>query len=68
MRALCAIARAVLVDDRTIDDAEWRERIKCRLIAQGWDYPTRREMLGDAMTRVERALEREWGSRPALTG
>ena len=64
-RQLCAIARELLTTEPTMDDSEWRERIKCRIIALGYTYPTTPETISDAMTRVERALERESGQRPA---
>jgi len=40
-----------------MDDSEWRERIKCRLVALGFGYP-RPDVISDAMTRVEYALAR----------
>lgn len=64
-RQLCAIARALLTTDPTMDDSEWREQIKCRIIALGYTYPTSPQTIPDAMTRVERAMERESGPRPA---
>jgi len=36
-----------------MDDSEWRERIKCRLLEQGWTYPKNPALIGEAMTRVE---------------
>jgi hypothetical protein len=65
LRQLCAIAQAVLPTAPAIDDAEWRERIKCRLIAQGWTYPTRPALISEAMTRVEHARARRAQRRPA---
>lgn len=58
LRQLCAIARAVLDDEPSIDDAEWKERIKCRLVAQGWAYP-QPHAITDAMDRTERAVGRQ---------
>lgn len=58
-RALYAIAKAVILDDPTIDDHEWRERIKWRLLDQGWRYPILLEQIGQAMTQVERTVKRE---------
>lgn len=52
------IARRLLTDDPAIDDSDWRERIKCALLAQGWTYPKNRELIGEAMKRVERDIER----------
>lgn len=62
-RVLCAIARAVLEQEPAIDDAEWKERTKCRLLSQGWAYPTPSE-LGAALSAVEHALAKQWGPRP----
>jgi hypothetical protein len=56
-RQLCAIARAVLDDDPSVDDAEWKERVKCRLVAQGWAYPPPHALTA-ALDRVERATGR----------
>ena len=58
LRTLCVIARRLLTDDPAIDDSEWRERIKCALITQGWTYPRDPELIGEAMKRVERDIER----------
>jgi hypothetical protein len=63
-KQLCAVVRAVIVDDRTIDDAEWKERVKCRLVQLGFAYP-KPEQISSALDRVERALTRQWGRRPA---
>lgn len=52
------IARRLLTDEPTMDDSDWRERIKCALLAQGWTYPTNPELIGEAMKRVERDTER----------
>jgi hypothetical protein len=65
-RTLCAIARTVIEADPSMCDAEWKEEIKQRLIAQGWDYPERPDQIGAAMTAIEHALVRKWGPRPAL--
>ena len=54
---LCAIARRVL--EPTIDDFEWRERIKMALVAQRLSYPAPHDITA-AMERVEHAT----GSRP----
>jgi len=61
VRQLCAIARDVLAPD--IDDSEWRERIKCRLVVLGFAYP-RPEQISAAMTQVERALAHQGQPRP----
>ena len=61
LRQLCAIARQLLEADLSMDDAEWRERIKCRIIQLDLTYPQPLTLLGEAMTRVDRALK---GQRP----
>jgi hypothetical protein len=61
--ALCCIARKVLEQERRIDDAEWKERIKCRIAREGRAYPTPLE-LSAALAAVERALVKQWGPRP----
>jgi len=58
-RVLCAIARVVIEEDPSIDDAEWKETIKRRLVTQGWQYPDP-EDLGIAITAVERAINKQW--------
>jgi len=57
-RQLCMVARELLTDEPTIDDAEWRERIKCRIIALGFTYPLQPQTISDVMTRVEKAFAR----------
>jgi len=56
VRQLCAIVRSEFAS-WAMDDSEWRERIKCRLVALGFGYP-RPDVISDAMTRVEYALAR----------
>jgi hypothetical protein len=53
-RQLCAIARSVIEADPAIDDFEWRERIKQRLVDFGFTYPQPHEMSA-AMSAVEHA-------------
>jgi hypothetical protein len=66
-RQLCAIATAVLREDPTIDGAEWKERIKCRLVALGFAYPTN-DRLTAALDATERAHPRpELHSTPQPT-
>jgi hypothetical protein len=62
-RQLCAVVRSVLEQEPSIDDAEWKERTKCRLVALGFDYPTPAE-LAAVLSAVERALVKRWGLRP----
>jgi hypothetical protein len=61
---LCAIARDEIAAERSIDDGEWCERIKCTLVRRGLAYPPP-HVITDAMRRVERALAKAWGARPA---
>lgn len=56
---LCAIARDVRTSGPAIDDFEWREQIKGRIVALGLTYPARPEMLGEAQDAVQHALERD---------
>ena len=63
MPQLCAIARAEIEAAPRSNDAEWRERIKCRLVALGFSYPSP-TAISDAMDRVERVLVKRWGARP----
>lgn len=65
-RQLCAIVRDVIEHDRVIDDAEWKERTKCRIVALGYDYPRAGPAaIAAAISQVECALRRRWGRRPA---
>jgi hypothetical protein len=61
--ALCAIARHILEQERSIDDAEWKERIKCRITRERRAYP-RPEELSAVLSAVEAALVKRWGPRP----
>ena len=61
---LCVIARQVITENPLMDDAEWREAIKCRLVVLRFDYPERYETIPAAMAAVERALTKLWGPRP----
>jgi hypothetical protein len=63
-RQLCAIARELLMADPTIDDAEWKARIKERLCRLEFDYPAKFDTIPRAMSAVERALSAKWGPRP----
>jgi hypothetical protein len=60
---LCAIARRLIEAEPGISDAEWRERIKCALVAQRLPYP-QPTAISEAMDRVERVLVKRWGARP----
>src|SRR2546421_12100790 len=63
-RQLCVIAREQLLTDPTIDDAEWAERIKQRLIALQFEDNLHAHEFTKAMAAVTRALEKQWGPRP----
>jgi hypothetical protein len=64
-KQLCAIAREIITAERTIDNFEWSERIKVRIVKLGYTYPD-----GDpatihrAMRSVEVAMERSDQLRP----
>ena len=64
---LCVIAREQILAAPSIDDGEWKERIKDRLISLRFDYPDPPDLMTRAMTAVERALEKQWGPRPSST-
>jgi hypothetical protein len=61
--ALCAMARRVLEQEPRIDDAEWKERIKCHIARERRAYPTPAE-LSFVLAAVEAALVKRWGPRP----
>jgi hypothetical protein len=61
-RQLCAIARQMLEQDPTSDDAEWKARILDRLVRLGFMDPDR-QTLSRAMSAVERAHEKQHGPR-----
>jgi hypothetical protein len=63
-RQLCAIARDQIQADPAIDNFEWKELIKIRLLAIGLTYPVEPNGIDRAMRAVERALSRDWGPRP----
>lgn len=63
-RQLCVIAREQIKADPTIDDTEWKMRIKDRLITLKFDSPPNSDLIGRAMSAVQRALEKFWGPRP----
>jgi hypothetical protein len=63
-RQLCAITRELIEAEPTIDDAEWKERIKQRLTALELTYPEDWAAINRAMDAVQRTLEKAWGPRP----
>lgn len=64
-RHLCAMASDILRAEPTIDDFEWRERIKDRIVLQRFEYPQPHE-LSAAMDAVNRAWTKRHGTRPFL--
>lgn len=65
-KQLHQIARAELLRDTTITDAEWKAKIYDVLVTFGFGYP-RHDQLSAAMSSVERQLEKEFGPRPVTT-
>ncbi len=61
---LCVIAREQITNDPEIDNAEWKARIKDRLVALGFTYPTELDAIDRALKAVERALAKEGRTRP----
>lgn len=57
-RELCAIALSQIQADPTIDDSEWADRIKWRLIRLGLDYPDPLNVITSVMRAVERTFQR----------
>jgi hypothetical protein len=68
-RQLYAIARDSLKADPTLDNVEWSERIKDRIVALGLTYPERPDAIHSAMRAVEHVVKRDppRTSRPATT-
>jgi hypothetical protein len=65
-RQLCAVVRSVIDVDASIDDAEWKARVKDRIAGLGYDYPRGgAAAIASALSRVERAVSRQRGPRPA---
>jgi hypothetical protein len=65
-RQLWANTNSVITAAPTIDDAEWKARIKSRIGVLELTYPTDLTAIDRAMTQVEKVLERKWGPRPAI--
>jgi hypothetical protein len=63
-RQLCAITRAVITTAPTIDDGEWKARIKDQLVALDLDYPTDLTAITHAMDAVQVALAKQGRARP----
>jgi hypothetical protein len=53
---LCAIARTLLEADPAIDNFEWKERIKDRILGLEFTYPRKPSAIQDAIKAVEKAL------------
>jgi hypothetical protein len=67
MAQLCAIAKQQIEADPALDNLEWSERIKDRLLRLEFTYPEDPSAIHRAMSQVEHALRKEWGPRPAPT-
>jgi hypothetical protein len=61
---LCGIAKATIKEWPTMDNFEWQEAIKTRLLKQEFTYPEDPSAIHRAMSQVERAQEKQWGPRP----
>src|SRR3954464_5658317 len=61
---LCLIVREQLLADPTIDDSEWKARVKDRLINLRFTYPQQLDAIERAMRAVEVALTRQGTPRP----
>src|SRR5258708_3184103 len=64
-KQLCVLAREQITAEPTIDNFEWTERLKDRLVQLGFAYPDPPQRLTDAMDAVEHALTKVWGPRPS---
>jgi hypothetical protein len=57
-RQLCAVSRAELEAEPTIDNSEWVERIKRRILQLGFTYPEQLDGINRAIRAVERCVDR----------
>lgn len=64
-RQLCALVRAIVQAEPTIDDAEWKARTLAQMAKWGFAEPSDKAMLGRAMTQVEFAMRKTLGPRLA---
>jgi hypothetical protein len=64
-KQICVVAAEQIQANPTIDDAEWKARIKDRLLALGFAYPESQEAIPRVMSAVQQALEKQWGPRQA---
>ncbi len=62
---LCVIAREQIRQDLTIDDAEWKARIKDRLAELRFAHPEQLDAIERAMRAVETSLTKYGTPRPA---
>lgn len=65
-RQLLALTRDVLLQDPTMPDGEWKERIKRALVMGGWECPRLSGQVSRAMTQVEQSLRKTLGPRPVV--
>lgn len=65
-RQLCALVKAIILRDPTIDDAEWKARAHDTMAKWGFK-PAPGDMVVRAMTQVEFAVRKTLGSRPTPT-
>jgi hypothetical protein len=63
LRALWVVARDEIERDPLLDNFDWTENIKRRLVRDGYDYPAP-DVLAAMLERIERALTKRWGPRP----
>jgi hypothetical protein len=63
---LCAISREILAKEPGMLDAEWKARIKERVLRLGFGYPPP-ELLSRAMNAVQAAYEKTHGRRPVTS-
>jgi hypothetical protein len=61
---LCVLALEQIRADITIDNAEWKARIKDRLLSLNFDYPEQPDAIDRAMRAVEASLVRSRTPRP----
>lgn len=62
-RQLCVLVKTALLQDPTIDDAEWKARVRDTMARWGFEAPNP-GTLEHAMTQVEHAVRRTLGPRP----
>jgi hypothetical protein len=55
---LCVIAKRILVADPTLDDFEWKHRIKDQLVDARLGFPEQTDLINRAMSAVEKVVKR----------